>query len=81
MYYEQDSCLICDRCHKSYKSKGSLKQHQRLTCGTERQFGCSLCGSRFKHKHHLKKHLKCIHNLYNFEPIHDESQYSDMIFD
>ncbi|KAK0097569.1 hypothetical protein PV326_001076 [Microctonus aethiopoides] len=44
----QGRAHICDSCGRTYKWKESLRQHQRLECGIQPQFGCHLCGRRFQ---------------------------------
>ncbi|KAG8259407.1 hypothetical protein J6590_014877 [Homalodisca vitripennis] len=40
----------CEVCHRSYQWEKSLLRHQRLECGKQPQFSCSLCQYRTKHK-------------------------------
>ncbi|CAD1476574.1 unnamed protein product, partial [Heterotrigona itama] len=56
------SSYLCNNCGKTYKWKESLNLHKRMECGIEPRFCCKVCGRRFKHKHHLAKHHKSIHN-------------------
>ncbi|XP_049809648.1 uncharacterized protein LOC126252766 [Schistocerca nitens] len=57
--------FFCSRCGRSYSSKGNLSRHQRLECGVVPQFVCNLCSKKFKHSHHLLKHLTCYHKFYD----------------
>ncbi|XP_012150868.2 uncharacterized protein LOC100878650 [Megachile rotundata] len=52
----------CNNCGKTYKWRESLNLHKRMECGIEPRFSCKICGRRFKHKHHVTKHHKSIHN-------------------
>lgn len=56
------SSYLCNNCGKTYKWKESLNLHKRMECGIEPRFSCKVCGRKFKHKHHLAKHHKSIHN-------------------
>ncbi|XP_078043302.1 longitudinals lacking protein, isoforms A/B/D/L-like isoform X2 [Augochlora pura] len=62
---------MCNACGKTYKWKVSLNLHKRMECGIEPRFPCDICGRRFKHKHHLRKHHKSIHNYI------DQGQFAD----
>ncbi|XP_013073711.2 zinc finger and BTB domain-containing protein 14-like isoform X17 [Biomphalaria glabrata] len=51
----------CDICGKGLQTKGGL--HLHMATHGDRKFFCPVCDSKFKFKHHLKNHLKCIHKL------------------
>lgn len=51
----------CDVCGKGFHSRGG--QHYHMQAHKGRMFACSICNSRFKLKHHLKRHLKTVHKL------------------
>ncbi|XP_049809539.1 zinc finger protein 671-like [Schistocerca nitens] len=57
------STFLCNRCGRSYSTKGSLVRHQKYDCGDIRQFVCSLCGKKFKRSHTLSEHVKGIGEL------------------
>lgn len=37
-------------------------KHKRFECGVERKFECSICFKKFRHKHHVKDHIRLIHS-------------------
>ena len=53
----------CDhpKCGKSFSRKDNLKGHQ-VTHSDKRPFKCQLCGSDYKHKKSLRKHMNLEHN-------------------
>lgn len=53
--------FCCSLCGKGCLSSASLRFHMQAHAG--RLFVCHICDSKFKLKHHLKAHLKRIHQL------------------
>lgn len=53
--------FCCSLCGKGCLSSASLRFHMQAHAG--RMFICLICDSKFKLKHHLKAHLKRIHQL------------------
>lgn len=53
--------VICERCNKMYKSKGSLKCHQAFYCGVAPMFPCPYCPKECNQKSNLKKHIRRNH--------------------
>ncbi|KAH9500044.1 Zinc finger protein 1 [Bulinus truncatus] len=51
----------CEICGRGLQTKGGL--HLHMATHGDRKFTCSVCDSKFKFKHHLKNHLKCVHKL------------------
>lgn len=51
----------CSRCGRPYKTKYTLRRHERLECGIPAQYQCKLCDYRAKHKHSLKHHFEGVH--------------------
>ena len=47
----------CDICGKVVQSETHLKRH-KLTHSDHKSFACPLCRKRFKHKYHMKTHMK-----------------------
>ncbi|XP_076272099.1 zinc finger E-box-binding homeobox 2-like [Rhynchophorus ferrugineus] len=61
-YYEtEDGRYGCLKCKATYKHKRALWRHSRYECGVQRQFECTNCLKKFKHRCHLKAHVtsKC----------------------
>ncbi|KAJ4427513.1 hypothetical protein ANN_25161 [Periplaneta americana] len=54
----EDTPFVCERCHKRYAWKDSLRRHQRVECGLEPQHSCPDCGRMFKHKHQMVSHRR-----------------------
>lgn len=48
-------------CGRTYKSKGSLTDHQRWECGKDPTFQCPYCEYCAKRKKHLRRHVICVH--------------------
>lgn len=51
------AAYLCPDCGRSYRWRDNLRRHQRMECGKEASFWCSLCPFRSKHKHSLLRHL------------------------
>lgn len=51
----------CKECGKGFYTASSLRLHSVIH--GSRRFVCSKCDFAFKHKHHLKDHLRNIHKL------------------
>ena len=48
-------------CGRTYKSKGSMVDHQRWECGKDPTFQCPYCDYCAKRKKHLRRHVVCVH--------------------
>lgn len=57
----QQKNFECDKCHKKYKLKQGLAQHQKYECGVEPQFQCPHCSYKAKLKGNLKSHILNVH--------------------
>lgn len=55
-----DRKFICP-CGRTYKSKGSMTDHQRWECGKDPTFQCPYCEYCAKRKKHLRRHVVCVH--------------------
>ena len=53
--------FVCDTCQKGFFSLTGLRHHMNTHKGY--QHACSVCDSKFLHKHHLMRHLKNVHKL------------------
>lgn len=62
----------CERCGRTYKTKYTLRRHERLECGLPAQYQCKLCDYRAKHKHSLKHHFEGVHKKRFRQKINDE---------
>lgn len=64
--------FLCNACGKIYKYRKGLVRHKRVECGKEPQFGCPICGRKFKHKYQLRPHIANVHtihtNVHNYDP-------------
>lgn len=38
----------------------------QFECGVEPKFECAECLKKFRHKHHLKEHMKSVHSITEF---------------
>ncbi|XP_013073720.2 B-cell lymphoma 6 protein homolog isoform X25 [Biomphalaria glabrata] len=52
----------CEICGKGFISYSGLRHHKRTHLGW--LFPCEFCGAKFKHKHHMKDHVKKFHPKY-----------------
>ncbi|XP_046396279.1 longitudinals lacking protein, isoforms F/I/K/T isoform X3 [Ischnura elegans] len=52
------SCAVCG---KAYQRKDSLQRHVRWECGKEPQFQCPYCPQRSKHRIHVVRHIRRVH--------------------
>lgn len=59
----------CSKCGRPYKTKYTLRRHERLECGIAAQFKCRLCSYRAKHKHSVKQHFEGVHEKKNKFPL------------
>lgn len=59
----QGSEFTCDKCHKSYKHKRTLRTHKKYGCENKKQFKCSECSQQCSLFENLKKHLLCKHGI------------------
>nr|CAI5842188.1 unnamed protein product [Callosobruchus analis] len=62
-YFDEEGYFCCATCHKRYKRKHGLNQHQRLECNKPPQFCCKLCPKAFKQKNNLKVHVYSVHKV------------------
>ena len=53
----------CDRCDRTYKTKGTLRYHMMKECGLDSSHLCTLCDHRFRKKQNLKYHLINVHGV------------------
>ncbi|KAG8308268.1 hypothetical protein J6590_002357 [Homalodisca vitripennis] len=54
--------VFCSDCGRSYSRPSHLRRHRQFDCGSvSRQFACTICTKRFKHKHHLNDHVTYVH--------------------
>ena len=51
----------CDECSKTFKTRGSLKEHLEYTHSNRRKFRCKVCFVRFKRKNSLLRHIRLFH--------------------
>lgn len=61
----QGSEFTCDKCHRSYKHKRTLRTHKKYGCENKKQFKCSECSQQCSLFENLKKHLLCKHGISN----------------
>ncbi|XP_063229155.1 zinc finger protein 775-like [Bacillus rossius redtenbacheri] len=54
----------CKVCGRSYCRKSNLSRHLRVECGKEATLCCPCCRCKFKHKHHLLRHLCLCHGVF-----------------
>ncbi|XP_074657534.1 longitudinals lacking protein, isoforms A/B/D/L-like [Tubulanus polymorphus] len=52
---------ICPACGRGYRTKQTLKRHQKTVHLNIRDFQCPLCFRRFGHNFHLQSHLLHVH--------------------
>ncbi|GFN80575.1 Zinc finger protein 226 [Plakobranchus ocellatus] len=49
----------CSLCGKGFVSYSGLRHHRQAHAG--KVFSCEICGTKFKHKHHMKDHIRRLH--------------------
>lgn len=59
----------CSKCGRPYKTKYTLRRHERLECGLPALYKCRLCDYRAKHKHSVKQHFEGVHEKKNKFPL------------
>lgn len=58
------AAFFCDKCGRVYKYKRGLSDHQRMECGKEKKFLCSVClNAHFYHRKTLKRHMQLVHGV------------------
>jgi len=62
-FHRQERALpfVCDICLKGFFSSSGLAHHIEAHKGY--QHSCSMCDSRFQHKHNLKRHMEGVHKV------------------
>lgn len=58
--HNQQLPFRCHLCGKGFLSSSGLRHHKHGSHMT-RCFVCDFCGARFKHKHHMKDHVRKFH--------------------
>lgn len=53
--------FTCTKCQMGFFSMSGLQKHVEAHAG--RRFSCEMCGARFTHKHHWKRHCINVHKL------------------
>lgn len=53
-YFNRHVCNQCQKCRQRFKSKGALKNHQEIYCGS---FECDKCGLQLMHKKDISIHF------------------------
>ncbi|KAF2891885.1 hypothetical protein ILUMI_14288 [Ignelater luminosus] len=64
----------CDECSKRYTSLKTLKRHQNVECGKEKQFFCKYCPRQFYYKQDLQSHT-ARHQRSAMQPIVISDEY------
>ncbi|RUS81538.1 hypothetical protein EGW08_010708, partial [Elysia chlorotica] len=59
--HSEDLPYKCSICGKGFVSYSGLRHHRRTH--TNDKFTCEICGSKFKHKHHMRDHIRRQHPL------------------
>lgn len=59
----------CSKCGRPYKTKYTLRRHERLECGLPALYKCRICDYRAKHKHSVKQHFEGVHEKKNKFPL------------
>lgn len=80
---------ICGKCRRPYKTKYTLRRHERFECGLPALYKCEQCDYRAKHKHSVKQHVETVHekrklgsiwclvrNSMNWVPMHPETHWN-----
>lgn len=52
---------MCTKCRRPYKTKYTLRRHERFECGLPALYKCEQCDYRAKHKHSVKQHVESVH--------------------
>lgn len=52
---------MCTKCRRPYKTKYTLRRHERFECGLPAMYKCEQCDYRAKHKHSVKQHVESVH--------------------
>ncbi len=55
------SLFHCDKCGRSFSTKGHLKEHLEGVHGEANRVQCPLCGKAFNTDKRMKKHLYSAH--------------------
>ena len=51
----------CVKCGRHFAGKRQLNRHLRYECDVQPQYTCGICNRQFRHAHHLKRHIFCVH--------------------
>ena len=55
------TCIKCDICNSSFKTKETLKRHIESVHDRKEPFKCIVCDVGFSQKHHLNAHKLSVH--------------------
>ncbi|XP_039285459.1 zinc finger protein 425-like [Nilaparvata lugens] len=59
MHMQKD--MLCQKCFRRYKSRGSLLRHLKMECGKLPGFQCPKCPYMSKQKAPMKRHIVLMH--------------------
>lgn len=68
-YNASSPMFHCSKCGRPYKTKYTLRRHERLECGLPALYKCRICDYRAKHKHSVKQHFEGVHEKKNKFPL------------
>lgn len=69
LVFSSSPIFNCSKCGRPYKTKYTLRRHERLECGLPALYKCRLCDYRAKHKHSVKQHFEGVHEKKNKFPL------------
>lgn len=61
----------CNQCGARFHNKEKLKRHLRGTHSLERNFGCPICGLRFKQGYNVNAHMRTVKSHNSEEAVND----------